>query len=173
MGIFDDTRASISRGTAAAERTVKSLALKNRINEIQKRRRDLAAQLGASLYEVTKDKGEFHEGRESIYEAISLCDAERDDCQCQIEKLEAEFKAAQQGNCPNCGAKVSFLDSFCWSCGKPINKDQLASKSQGTVLYDFSAAKCAICNSPVAVDDSFCMKCGTDISGNQKARQQG
>ncbi len=172
MGILDDAKMSISRGTAAAERTAKTLAVKNRINEIQKRRRDLAAQLGASLYEATKDKDEFREGREGIYDAISSCDAERDDCQRQIEQLEAESKAAQQVSCPNCGARISASDSFCWGCGKPVDKDLSASESREPTSLDSGAAKCERCNSPVAAGDLFCMRCGAKIDGNQKAVHQ-
>lgn len=163
MGLLDDAKATISRGTAAAERTAKTLTLKNRIDGLQKQRRDLVAQIGASLYEVTKDIEEFREGRESIYEAIYKCDKEKNECQSRIDELEAESRAASLVECHKCGDKVSSSDAFCWSCGSPVDKDINNSVESKISPEDATVFRCEKCSSPVADDDAFCMKCGAKL----------
>ena len=59
MGFLDDVQASLNRGVAGANRGVESMKLKNQLNDAMKRRQALAAQLGASLYDITKDDPSF------------------------------------------------------------------------------------------------------------------
>lgn len=60
-----------------ANRTGNTIKLKAQMSEAMKRRQTLAAQLGASLYEATKDDPELRAGREAIYDGIAAIDAER------------------------------------------------------------------------------------------------
>ena len=53
MGFFDDIQASMNRGMASAGRAVDTQKIKMQMNDAAKRRQALAAQLGASLYDVT------------------------------------------------------------------------------------------------------------------------
>ena len=57
MGIMDDVTGAMRRGTSAAERTARSTKLKADLREVNKRRQNLAAQLGASLYDATREDG--------------------------------------------------------------------------------------------------------------------
>lgn len=58
-----------------------------------KRRQGLAAQLGASLYEITKDNAELRQGREGLFDGIAAIDGERARLQAEIDQLEAESAA--------------------------------------------------------------------------------
>lgn len=74
MGFLDDVQASLNRGVAGANRGVESMKLKSQLNDANKRRSQLAAQLGASLYEATKDDESFRAGREQLYDGIAQID---------------------------------------------------------------------------------------------------
>lgn len=79
-----------------------------------KRRQALAAQLGASLYDATKDDPTFRAGREAIYDGIAAIDAERAGYQAEIDRIEAEAQAAAvRYTCPFCGSSVAVSDLFC------------------------------------------------------------
>lgn len=55
MGILDNITSSVNKGLAATNRATSTMKLKAQMNDALKRRQNLAAQLGASLYEATKD----------------------------------------------------------------------------------------------------------------------
>ena len=97
MGFFDDIQASMNRGMASAGRAVDTQKIKMQMNDAAKRRQALAAQLGASLYDVTKDTPEFRLGREPLYDGIAAVDAERASLQAQLDELERQVQQAAQG----------------------------------------------------------------------------
>ncbi len=59
MGFLDDVQSTFNRGVAGASRTASVVKLKGQLNDALKRRQGLAAQLGASLYEQTKEDPAF------------------------------------------------------------------------------------------------------------------
>lgn len=126
MGFLDDIQSSFNRGMAATSRATSSVKLKAQMADALHRRQQLAAQLGASLYEATKDNPEFTAGREALYDGIAACDAERARYQEQIDQIEAEASEAAQIEasltCPFCGARVGVGDLFCSGCGKPLDE---------------------------------------------------
>ena len=71
MGLLDDVQSTINRGVAATGRTARVVKLKSQMTDSLKRRQNLAAQLGASLYDATKDNDEFRAGREGLYDGIA------------------------------------------------------------------------------------------------------
>lgn len=174
MSFFDDLQNSINRGVAGANRTGNTIKLKAQLNEAMKRRQTLAAQLGASLYEATKDDPVLRAGREAIYDGIANIDAERAGYQAEIDRIEAEAQAAQAAavryTCPFCGSSVAASDLFCSGCGKPMTEIEAAITKQRTsgiataaASDASSSATCPQCGAPVNEGDMFCMSCGAKL----------
>lgn len=161
MGLLDSVTSTINRSTAAAGRATETVKIKARINEVNKRRQQLAAQLGASLYEETRENESLRAGREALYDGIASCDAERAECQRQLAEIEAQAasqaEAARTYTCPICGSTVGASDVFCSGCGtsREVILAQVAASpaAQATIF-------CASCGAPVGEGDAFCMACG-------------
>ena len=173
MGFLDSLQSSVNRGMAATGRATSTMKLKAQMSEALKRRQALAAQLGASLYDVTKDDANLRAGREALYDGIAACDAERAQCQAEIERLEAESAAATAANsyyvCPFCGSHVVATDLFCSGCGKPMAEITAALSAQqqapaAPVAPVSGAAACPQCGAPVNAGDVFCMSCGYNLA---------
>ena len=105
-------------------RTTETTKLKIEMSDLLKQRQSLAAQLGASLYEITRDNPAMTEGREALYSGIAQLDEKRAKLEEQIAEIEALAVAAQKAatnlKCPRCGASVPMSDMFCSGCGLPI-----------------------------------------------------
>lgn len=173
MGFLDSLQSSVNRGMAATGRATSTMKLKAQMSEALKRRQALAAQLGASLYDVTKDDAGLRAGREALYDGIAACDAERAQCQAEIEHIEAESAAATAANsyyvCPFCGSHVVTTDLFCSGCGKPMAEITAALSAQqqapaAPVAPVSGAAACPQCGAPVNAGDAFCMSCGYNLA---------
>ena len=173
MGFLDDVQASVNRGVAGANRGVESMKLKNQMNDAMKRRQQLAAQLGASLYEVTRDDAALRSGREALYDGIAAIDQERDAIQAQLDELERQAAAAAQAavsiECPFCHTRISATDMFCCGCGKPMAEIQAAYAAAPAVPAEPEPAPvavqavCPACGSSVNEGDAFCMNCGAKL----------
>lgn len=174
MSFFDDLQNSINRGVAGANRTGNTLKLKAQLSEAMKRRQTLAAQLGASLYDATKDDPTFRAGREAIYDGIAAIDDERAGYQAEIDRIEAEAQAAQAAAvhyaCPFCGSSVAASDLFCSGCGKPmaeieaeITKQRTSGIATAAASSASSVATCPQCGAPINEGDMFCMSCGAKL----------
>jgi predicted nucleic acid-binding Zn-ribbon protein len=124
MGFLDNVSNSLNRGVNTVSRSGKTAQLNMQINELMKQRQNMAAQLGASLYDITKGNPAFTAGREPLYNGIASIDAQRASLEAQIEQIKAEqaaeTAAAQTYRCPNCGSVVSATDLFCRGCGLPL-----------------------------------------------------
>ncbi len=170
MGIMDDVTGALSRGTNAAERAARSTKLKADLRDVNKRRQGLAAQLGASLYEVTRENGEFRKGREELYEGIAQCDGERDEIQRALDQLQeaaaAEEVARQSFACCVCGAMLRGGDLFCSGCGTPADK---ARQVQPATMSATAGLKCAACGASLKADYVFCMECGAPVQAYSDA----
>ena len=94
MGFLDEMQASLDRTAADAGRALQVNKLKSQMNDALKRRQQLAGQLGASLYEATKDNAELRQGREELYDGIAAIDMERAQLQAQVDELERQAQAA-------------------------------------------------------------------------------
>lgn len=167
MGFFDDIQASMNRGMASAGRAVDTQKIKMQMNDAAKRRQALAAQLGASLYDVTKDTPEFRLGREPLYDGIAAVDAERASLQAQ-----QAAQAATTFACPFCGARMGVSDLFCSGCGKPIAeiKDAFAAQQQAEAPVASTVGPvCPACGAPVVEGDAFCMSCGKKLGEDASA----
>lgn len=168
MGILDDLTSTFNKGAAAAERGVKTVKLRAQIGDLEKQRQEFCAQLGASLYEVTKDDSSFREGRESLYNGIDSCDAERNTCLRLIEEIEQQAvqdaAACEMLTCTVCGSVVNGNDSFCSGCGTSV--EQIRNTTSITVMTASSDQEtvCASCGHPVSPSDSFCVECGAKVA---------
>lgn len=162
MGFMDSVTSAVNRGTAAAGREADKLKLKARIGELTKQRQGLAAQLGASLYEATRGDAALRAGREALFDGIAQCDAERDECQRQIDALEAAAAASAQAAttfaCAVCGARMNGTDLFCSGCGAPAERARAAAPADVA-----GGPACASCGAPLGEGDLFCMSCGAKV----------
>lgn len=138
MGLFDNVQQAMNRGVATAGRTANSTKLKMQQADIARQRKELAAQLGAALYEATKDDAALRAGREQLYDGIANLDkqsaeidaqlrqiAEQAAAEAQAAQAKAQARAAAQQatsgpRCPSCGAPIGEGDLFCMSCGTKI-----------------------------------------------------
>ena len=171
MGFLDNLSSSVNRGVASAGRTTETFRLKNQLNDINKQRQALSAQLGASLYEMTRDNPELRAGREGLYDGIAALDAQRDAINAQIAQIEEQQRLqqaqAQVFICPKCGGRVGATDMFCMTCGLPI--DQVRAAASAPVMQPGQAA-CPKCGAPMNAGGTFCMSCGTNVKEFQAAQ---
>lgn len=180
MGFFDNLSNSISdaisQGSAATSRTARTLKLKSKLSDLTGQRTDLAAQLGASLYEATKDDPAFTQGRESLYEGIAAVDEQREALQAELTEIEAQAEAEAIARkiytCPVCGTQVKDSASFCPGCGKPVA--EIREEARRAREEEEAAAKaaadeaaraliCPNCGAIVGDADKFCQSCGKPI----------
>lgn len=171
MGFLDDVQASLNRGVAGANRGVESMKLKSQLSDANKRRSQLAAQLGASLYDATKDDAAFRTGREQLYDGIAQIDMERATIQAQLDEIDRQAAASAQAattlECPFCHTRMSATDLFCSGCGKPMAEVQAALAAvpapAPAPTAPAAAPTCPNCGAPVNEGDVFCMSCGTKL----------
>lgn len=166
MGFLDNVASAVNRGTASVQRSGKTAQLKMQMNELMKQRRDLAAQLGASVYDTVKDMPEIRKGRETIFLSIEDVDKQRSEIEAQIAQIEAEAAAQQEASttyaCPKCGSQVLATDMFCSGCGMPIEEVKAAAGAvDGRESSD--GPQCPKCGAVLDEDDVFCMSCGAKI----------
>lgn len=166
MGFLDQLSDSFNRGMDSVNRGTRKLDLKAQLAKVQNDRQSAAAQLGASLYETTRDNVEFTAGREALYEAIAKCDEERVRIEAEIAEIEKEAAAAERLTCHKCGATVNVSDSFCTGCGTPVSEIRQAASEAAAVEVESSAKACPACGSPIYDESAiFCTACGTRIDG--------
>lgn len=133
MGFLDNVANSLNRGVNTVSRSGKTAQLSLQMADLMRQRQNLAAQLGASLYEQTRNDPALTARREALYDGIAEIDAQRAKLEAQIEQIKAEqaaaSAAAQTYRCPKCGSTVAAGDLFCSGCGLPI-ADVIAGQPQ-------------------------------------------
>ena len=167
MGFLDNVTSAVNRGTAAAGRGADKIKLNARIGELNRQRQNLAAQLGASLYEATRGDAALTAGREALYDGIARIDAEREECQRQIAAIDEQAAAAATAAtgfaCAVCGAHMTGADLFCAGCGTPAEKARAQAPAAPTPTHAAGPA-CASCGAPLGAGDMFCMSCGAKVA---------
>ena len=167
MGFLDNVTSAVNRGTAAAGRGADKIKLNARIGELNRQRQNLAAQLGASLYEATRGDAALTAGREALYDGIARIDAEREECQRQIAAIDEQAAAAATAAtgfaCAVCGAHMTGADLFCAGCGTPAEKARAQAPAAPTPAAA-AGPTCASCGAPLGEGDMFCMSCGAKVA---------
>lgn len=167
MGFLDNVTSAVNWGTAAAGRGADKIKLNARIGELNRQRQNLAAQLGASLYEATRGDAALTAGREALYDGIARIDAEREECQRQIAAIDEQAAAAATAAtgfaCAVCGAHMTGADLFCAGCGTPAEKARAQAPAAPTPAHAAGPA-CASCGAPLGAGDMFCMSCGAKVA---------
>lgn len=164
MNLVDEMKGAANRGTASVTRAAERLKLNSQMNDAERRRKDLASQLGAALYPLTEKDERFNAGNlQPLYAAIASCDAEKRGIRAKLEELDAQERAqqleAQSFACAICGAKIRESDLFCSGCGIPAEKARPAAPAPVAA----AGPTCPQCSAPVAEADQFCMTCGTRL----------
>ena len=167
MGFLDNVTSAVNRGTAAAGRGADKIKLNARIGELNRQRQNLAAQLGASLYEATRGDAALTAGREALYDGIARIDAEREECQRQIAAIDEQAAAAATAAtgfaCAVCGAHMTGADLFCAGCGTPAERARAQAPAAPAPAAAAGPA-CASCGAPLGEGDMFCMSCGAKVA---------
>lgn len=177
MGLLDDIQISLNKGVAATERAATAVRLRAQLSDAVRRRQELVAQLGASLYDATKEDPELRAGREPLYDEIAAIDRERADIQSKIEEIErharAESTSAAPITCPFCGTHLRGEDHFCMGCGKPmpeiaaaiapLTPSRTVTEAADGTAPGKATAVCPRCQNAVRPGDSFCMSCGNPL----------
>lgn len=88
MGFLDDVSASLNRGVESGARTAKMVKVKAQIAEAEHQRSSYASELGAALYEQTRNDAQFTTGRETLYASIASCDE-------RVAQLKQEYAAIE------------------------------------------------------------------------------
>lgn len=177
MGFLDNLSDTFNSAASATSRGAKTVKLKSQIGEVNKRRADFAAQLGASLYDATKDYDKFRIGRENLYDGIAECDRQREQLQREVAQLEAEAAAESQSQktytCQQCGNTVRDTDAFCSGCGKSVSEIKAECKAAEDAEAQRRAAEvantiiCPHCGAKAKIGDTFCLTCGKKLEGNE------
>jgi hypothetical protein len=157
MGILDSIQDGINKGVDGAGRATKKIQLGAQINEIDKQRDRLLAQLGASLFLETQSDPRFRASREQVYADIEALDARRIAVQGELAQLEQQGQAIAAAKatvtCPNCGRSLAANSAFCTGCGAAM-----------TAIRE-SLSLCATCGAALSPDTRFCTSCGTPVAG--------
>ena len=169
MSFSDSISDKIRKGTAAMNRAVDRTKRNNQIDTVNRQRQQLAAQLGASLYEETKDNSAFRSGRESLYDSIAECDAQRAALQAQLADLDAAASADETLVCPNCHSQISAGDRFCSGCGMPVEQIRAQQQASASESQTASPATCPRCGTPIVPGSQFCTNCGYRLDEGQTA----
>ncbi len=170
MGLFDNMTSALNRGRGAAERTGRSTRLKLQLSDLARSRRELAAQLGASLYDIAKDDPTLREGREQLFDGIANIDAQRADIEEELARIDEEAAAAREAAqvlvCPNCGNRLMGGQAFCTGCGASAEqiRAMLANPAPATPA-DHDGPVCVSCGAALQEGDLFCIVCGTKQPG--------
>ncbi|MBE6464044.1 MAG: zinc-ribbon domain-containing protein [Eggerthellaceae bacterium] len=160
MGFLDTVTSAFNKGTASAKRTGRLAQLRLQANDLLRQRRDLTAQLGASLYETVKEIPELRESREPLFASIEDIDQKRARIDEEIAEIEAQIEAQRASSmtfkCPSCGADVSSGDMFCSTCGISIEEVKAAYAAPEPA----DSLTCSVCGATLSEGDRFCMVCG-------------
>ncbi|MBQ9059028.1 MAG: zinc ribbon domain-containing protein [Atopobiaceae bacterium] len=172
MGLLDEISNVGRRGLSAVNRTSESAKLKLEQSDLLKKRQLLAAQLGASLYEQTKDDPVLREGRDELYRGIEQIDERREAIELELAALDRQSAEAAQSStflrCPSCGSAVAISDVFCSGCGRSvaeIKEELLKVQTTEEVVFPLQngGKTCPHCGAGVLDDDAFCMQCGKPL----------
>ncbi|MDO4443168.1 MAG: zinc ribbon domain-containing protein [Slackia sp.] len=123
MGIWDNISGALNKGMEGAGRFADATSLKFKLGEAERKRRDLAADLGESLYASVENGTELPAECERIISDMRSVDAEISQLKADMERIAHESEVAKAASvsycCPNCGATLSSGARFCHACGAP------------------------------------------------------
>ena len=154
MGFLDEASNLLNRGVANAGRGTRSLSIKAQLNDLKKQREELCRQLGAALYEQTRNDPECRKPHEPLYAAIDALDVQSSSLHSELAAIEQQAHLSQAGalwRCPACASPVGSDDAFCVNCGMrvgPPDSPQASSRF------------CRICGAPLEAGVRFCVGCG-------------
>lgn len=167
MGLRDSISSAFERGSNTVQSGTRKTQLNIQLNDLMKKRHDLAAQLGASLYETIKSTPELSAGREGLIQGIEDIDRQRAEIQAELVQLESEKNAQKEANkkytCPQCGTTVTASAQFCSGCGKPVSEIIAESASIQNPEEVAAGTACPECGQPIEKGDMFCGSCGAKL----------
>lgn len=169
MGFWNDISGAFNKGVEGAGRFADATGLKFKLGESERKRRDLAADLGELLYDSISNGGEPPAACERVIMDIRACDAEIARIKADIERIAREAESAKTASvaysCPSCGATLSAGARFCHACGTPAAYATASARpayavdapdgaeAEATIRGEGSAV-CAGCDTPLPVAPS-------------------
>ena len=125
MGIWDNVSTMLGKGADAAGRFANATNLKFKLGEEQRKRRDLAAELGESLYETVTANPSLAAGRERILADMAACDVEIARIKEEVDRIAQRKRSPQSRGrllfvscmrehaCPQCAFLLHVRNSAC------------------------------------------------------------
>ncbi len=162
MSMLDDILAGAGvdkLGTKRLADTGQRIQHQLRLRELDRHRKELAAELGSSLYYETREDERFRAGRESLYDQIAQADLEREQLRSELGISELDQQTVV---CPSCGKPLNREARFCVHCGFPIAEVRTSDSSPELVQPE-SAATCPHCGYSRTSEDLFCLHCGAPL----------
>lgn len=158
--------------------SVRVTALEDALGKLDKKRRSACADLGESLYDVTKSVYSLKDGREELYDRIAEIDKKKATVEYQLRvakhaedesRARAAAAAAAMKHvyiCPRCGSEVPADDLFCTGCGMPVAEIKKAlgvRDGSGAGGAGSPVGYCSHCGAPLEEGDVFCTNCGRKV----------
>lgn len=137
MGILDDLSSAFSKAQAGATRFADTASLKFKLGEAERKRRDLMAQLGESLYAEACGNPTLKAGREAILAGIAQCEADRAQVQSELDRIAKEAAESKSASyvCPVCGGTLVPGARFCQTCGAQMQPSSSAPEGAPQASY--------------------------------------
>lgn len=169
MSIFDtnileSASELLNKGADKVSGAIDNASTKVKQSELQRKREEACAALGAAVFAATKENAAFRIDYEELYAAVEAVDAKIAQVEAAIAAAEAEkaakeaaaaaAKAAKENVCINCGAPLGEGALFCGNCGTKIPEP--APEPEVELL-------CPACGDVVPSDAAFCPSCGSKL----------
>lgn len=154
-------------------------SLEEAVEKLEKKRLSACADLGESLYEVTKDSPTLRLGREALYGRIAEIDTQKASTEQRLKiarydedaQRRKEAALAQVYICPRCGTEVPADDLFCTGCGMPIAEIKATLHVEDGVADTKPVGFCRHCGAPLEEGDLFCSNCGHRVESQAVAEE--
>ncbi len=162
--ILDSANELLSRGADKVTSAFDSASSKMKLSELQSKRNEACAALGAAVFSVTKENAEFRIDYEELYKAVDEVDGQIAALEEQIAAAEAE-KAAKEAAA---AAAKAAKDKVCANCGTPLAEGALFCGNCGTKVPEPAPEPavdlvCPSCGKTIPEEAAFCPACGTKL----------
>jgi uncharacterized Zn finger protein (UPF0148 family) len=160
MSWLDDFKDVVNQGGASITRASRAAKAQFEISELEKQRKDLFEELGASLYYATREDENLRFGREMIYNQIAKIEHRREELVREVE-LSNGGAAIQSRVCAKCGKPLEEGAVFCSNCGTAVAEEEPAQINDSA--DEAQELVCPRCSHPLSKEDLFCPGCGTRL----------
>lgn len=156
MNLIDSASEYLNRGISSAGRGTKTITLKARLADLDRKGDELYAQLGRKAVDMLRENEGFYGNNRGLFDSVDEYERQRRSVEDELDRLKAlaELTSAQSNTvvCPKCGRQNAGGNNFCVGCGAKLDKPQ---PGQQEMRF------CPACGAPVRPGASFCSACGS------------